>query len=280
MGGVPGGVPTEAAERVVVMAAGAGANYGRAQGGYAHVTTFSSEFVSDLPVSGRFYQNVLALAPGVQGSDGDGNPNINGAREREFNTVVGGIGVVDVDEIDDAPDARERLRNTAFRVLADLADDGKLSQAEGLPALAALLAAQRESGAVATDVTVHAIATWALVEASRHARGDAWVMQASIKAVDYLANLAYPEGWPPRPGRDAGAEPTRWAKLVLGMIQPDSVGKTPGPKGEPSVEYVQLRAALAAARSGAKPPDATGRSPFDRLLRALGRGHLKVVRVS
>ena len=82
MGGVPGGVPTEAAERVVVMAAGAGANYGRAQGGYAHVTTFSSEFVSDLPVSGRFYQNVLALAPGVQGSDGDGNPTSTGARTR------------------------------------------------------------------------------------------------------------------------------------------------------------------------------------------------------
>mgnify|MGYP003694541381 CR=1 FL=1 len=43
----------------------------------------------------------------------------------------------------------ERLLDVAFRLLADLADDGKLSAAEGRPALAALLAAQRGSGAIA-----------------------------------------------------------------------------------------------------------------------------------
>ena len=58
-------------------------------------TQFSSEFIADLPVSGRFYQNVLALAPGVQDADGDGNPNVNGARERDFKTSVGGISNVD-----------------------------------------------------------------------------------------------------------------------------------------------------------------------------------------
>ena len=39
-------------------------------------TRFSDDFISDLPVHGRFYQNVLTLAPGVQDSDGDGNPNV------------------------------------------------------------------------------------------------------------------------------------------------------------------------------------------------------------
>ena len=58
-------------------------------------TQFSSEFIADLPVAGRFYQNVLALAPGVQDADGDGNPNVNGARERDFKTSVGGISNVD-----------------------------------------------------------------------------------------------------------------------------------------------------------------------------------------
>jgi hypothetical protein len=58
-------------------------------------TKFSSDFIADLPVAGRFYQNVLALAPGVQDADGDGNPNVNGARERDFKTTVGGISNVD-----------------------------------------------------------------------------------------------------------------------------------------------------------------------------------------
>ena len=58
-------------------------------------TKFSSDFIADLPVAGRFYQNVLALAPGVHDDDKDGNPNVNGARERDFKTQVGGISNVD-----------------------------------------------------------------------------------------------------------------------------------------------------------------------------------------
>ena len=57
--------------------------------------SFSSEFIDGLPIAGRFYQNVLALAPGVQDPDGDGNPNVNGARERDFKTSVSGISNVD-----------------------------------------------------------------------------------------------------------------------------------------------------------------------------------------
>jgi hypothetical protein len=54
-------------------------------------TKFSRQFVSDLPVAGRFYQNVLTLAPGVQDTDGDGNPNVHGSRERDFSAMVGGV---------------------------------------------------------------------------------------------------------------------------------------------------------------------------------------------
>jgi carboxypeptidase family protein len=56
---------------------------------------FSDEFIEDLPVPGRFYQNVLTLAPGVQDSDGDGNPNVHGARDRDFKATVSGISNVD-----------------------------------------------------------------------------------------------------------------------------------------------------------------------------------------
>jgi outer membrane receptor protein involved in Fe transport len=56
---------------------------------------FSDEFIQDLPVPGRFYQNVLTLAPGVQDSDGDGNPNVHGSRDRDFKTEVSGVSNVD-----------------------------------------------------------------------------------------------------------------------------------------------------------------------------------------
>ncbi len=58
-------------------------------------TRFSDDFIADLPVPGRFYQNVLPLAPGVQDVDGDGNPNVHGSRERDFQMLVGGVSNVD-----------------------------------------------------------------------------------------------------------------------------------------------------------------------------------------
>jgi outer membrane receptor protein involved in Fe transport len=58
-------------------------------------TKFSDEFLKDLPIAGRAYQNVLALAPGVSDEDGDGNPNVNGSRETDFKAVVSGVSNVD-----------------------------------------------------------------------------------------------------------------------------------------------------------------------------------------
>ncbi len=58
-------------------------------------TKFSDGFIQDLPVPGRFYQNILTMAPGVQDADGDGNPNVHGSRNRDFKAVVSGISNVD-----------------------------------------------------------------------------------------------------------------------------------------------------------------------------------------
>ncbi len=58
-------------------------------------TSFSAEFLDDLPIIGNSYQDALTLAPGVQDTDGDGNPNVNGARERDFKATLDGISNVD-----------------------------------------------------------------------------------------------------------------------------------------------------------------------------------------
>src|SRR5881296_2570508 len=58
-------------------------------------TRFSSEFLEALPILGRDYQDVLALAPGVTDVDGDGNPNIHGARDTDVVTLVDGVSTVD-----------------------------------------------------------------------------------------------------------------------------------------------------------------------------------------
>ncbi|HET9480279.1 MAG TPA: VIT domain-containing protein [Candidatus Polarisedimenticolia bacterium] len=41
---------------------------------------FSTEFIEGLPIIGHNYQNILSLAPGLTDTDGDGNPNVYGAR--------------------------------------------------------------------------------------------------------------------------------------------------------------------------------------------------------
>ncbi len=58
-------------------------------------TKFSDDFIGDLPVAGRFYTNVLTLAPGVQDANNDGNPNVHGSRSRDFKAVVSGVANVD-----------------------------------------------------------------------------------------------------------------------------------------------------------------------------------------
>jgi hypothetical protein len=56
---------------------------------------FTSEFIDALPLLGRNYQDLLALAPGVSDIDGDGNPNIHGARDTDVITLVDGVSTTD-----------------------------------------------------------------------------------------------------------------------------------------------------------------------------------------
>jgi len=281
-------VNVDSIEEVEAVTVHAGAEFGRAQGGFANAVpasgagdrkSFGDEFVQDLPVQGRHYTNVLTLAPGLQDSDGDGNPNVHGARERDFATkTLGYIASASKREVTGPLPtmAAYHLLDAALRLLADLAEDGRLSPSEGRPALAALLAAQTPEGAVAHDVRVQAISTWALAEAAAALPEDPWVEAASGKAIAYLAGLAGKDGWPARPGGEMHAESTWWARLVTLWILKEKSPTIPVPAGEASVEYTRLRKALAAANSGdsiGKPP---GRQPFDRLLVAVGRGHLKL----
>src|SRR5207249_3003153 len=58
-------------------------------------TRFSAELIDSLPLLGRNYQDILALAPGVTDTDGDGNPNIHGARDTDMVTLVDGVSTSD-----------------------------------------------------------------------------------------------------------------------------------------------------------------------------------------
>jgi hypothetical protein len=291
-------------------------------------TKFSSDYIQDLPVAGRFYQNILVLAPGVQDPDGDGNPNVNGARDRDFKTQVSGISNVDpltgqflnllhsdsIEEITvvsagagaqygraqggfaqivqvaaesasasplstprqlkkdaSVADPNGYVLDAAFRVLADLADDGAISPAEGRPALAALLAAQRGDGAIAQDLGVHAIATWALAEAALELPDEPMVKEARANALGFLVAAA-------KNGGALDAESARWVRLVLGALDPAVASSVPAPAGQPSPLYERLRSALAGSRSGAAVTKPTGHGAFDRLVSTIRRKNLKVVR--
>ena len=58
-------------------------------------SSISSEFIDALPILGRDYQDILTLAPGVTDVDGDGNPNIHGARDTDVITLVDGVSSTD-----------------------------------------------------------------------------------------------------------------------------------------------------------------------------------------
>ncbi|RMF71701.1 MAG: hypothetical protein D6738_13365 [Acidobacteria bacterium] len=58
-------------------------------------TRVSSDLFADLPIYGREYQKVLDIAPGVQDTNDDGNPNVHGSRERDFRLTVDGVSNVD-----------------------------------------------------------------------------------------------------------------------------------------------------------------------------------------
>jgi hypothetical protein len=248
-------------------------------------TKFSDKFIRDLPVPGRFYQNVVTLAPGVQDSDG-GDPNVHGSHGLDFKAVVRGIGNVDPltgqsagsvnpNSIEEmaviTAGARNHLLEAALRVLADLAEDGRLSPAEGIPALAALLAAQSPSGAVARDLRLQAVATWALAEAAAALPDESWVREADARATDYLIHHADRVAT-----KEIHSETGQWLSLVLSMVRPEQFPEVAPAPGETSRSLRRLADALAAARTGAAGERRAGDHPFDRLVGSIPLGHLRV----
>ena len=294
------------AEEITVIAVGTGAEYGRAQGGFAQIVAekpapaankFSADFVQELPVAGRFYQNAKAPPP---------------ARDRDFKTQASGVSNVDPlsgrslelaypDSAEEGTGVKTQASNAdpliarflelaypdsaeeptalqsryhldaAFRILADLSDDGRISPAEGRPALAALLAAQQSDGRLDWEVGVQAVATWALAEAALALPEDSRVREAREKALGFL--VAATKGPP------LDTESARWARLVLGALDPASAASIPAPVGPASAPYERLRIAIAGSRSGAVVKGEPGHSAFDRLVSTIRRKNLKVVRV-
>jgi len=133
--------------------------------------------------------------------------------------------------------------DAALRVLADLAEDGKLSPSDGQPALEALLAWRMPSGALSEDPATHAIATWALSEAAVALPKDTRVAKARDAATARLAKLS------------AGED---WVRLV---------------------RTAPVASGAAGLLAKLRPAEAKGRhTPLDRLIASIGRGRLRVIR--
>ncbi|MGH9870684.1 MAG: TonB-dependent receptor [Candidatus Polarisedimenticolia bacterium] len=58
-------------------------------------TVFNSEFIEGLPIIGHNFQDMLVLAPGVTDTDGDGNPNVHGARDTGMQIRLDGANITD-----------------------------------------------------------------------------------------------------------------------------------------------------------------------------------------
>lgn len=230
-------------------------------------TRFSDDFADELPVSGRSYTNVLR----VRGAAAPPPPPSR-ARTRVRKRVAAEPAVFGASGAGDetAPIAAARLLESSLRVLADLAEDGVLSPAEGRPALAGLLAAQTRDGVVAEEPFVHAVATWALLESAAALAKDPWVTQASALARSHLERLAAEDG-------RLDEETSRWAALVLGRAGTSQVPEAVIPPDDASEMFRRVLAAIDAAHTGSVPEGCGGRSPFDRLVNAIPRGHLKIV---
>ena len=92
LGGVPGGVPQRVYKETIRVA---GKEEVVNTSSTKVSTTISSEFISGLPVLGRDYQDVLALAPGVTDSNSSAAGNVHGARDTNVVTLVDGADTSD-----------------------------------------------------------------------------------------------------------------------------------------------------------------------------------------
>jgi Ca-activated chloride channel homolog len=105
LGGVPAGVPGKGYMETVPVAAASVNVLGRdhmdilqlgARGPLVNTETATlstvvySDYIANLPIMGRDYQDVLTLAPGVTNTGNSGSPNVHGARDTNAVTLVDG----------------------------------------------------------------------------------------------------------------------------------------------------------------------------------------------
>jgi len=58
-------------------------------------TRLNDEYIEGLPLVGRNFQDLLTLAPGITDTDGDGNPNVHGARDTGLQYRLDGADITD-----------------------------------------------------------------------------------------------------------------------------------------------------------------------------------------
>ena len=58
-------------------------------------SSFNTEFIEGLPIIGHNFQDILTLTPGVTDTDGDGNPNVQGARATGLQIRLDGGNITD-----------------------------------------------------------------------------------------------------------------------------------------------------------------------------------------
>jgi hypothetical protein len=120
------------------------------------------------------------------------------------------------------------LRDAAWLLLADLAEDGDLSPAEGLPMAEVLLAAQQTNGSFTPDFMTHAIATWAVAEAAWALPREPRLAAAAERAAEYLHTWRIRGGWPQRPDGPVDGETTRVCTWVADWPIPHGVSPAQG----------------------------------------------------
>lgn len=178
----------------------------------------------------------------------------------------------------------------SLRVLADLAIDGRLNAAAGRPALASLLALQFPSGAFSADIRIHALGTWALIEAASsltELREKEWSAQAARRALAHLAKVRLDsKSWPLVALGESSAVATGYARLAqragynTGLWSAQQVPPRPEPTAGREADAQFLDQLLSALKKTAAGRGKAGGllDGAGSLLAAAGRGHLAAAR--
>ncbi len=168
--------------------------------------------------------------------------------------------------------ARAGVEEAALRILADLAEDGRLSRSEGLPALAGLMSSQLRGGWFGPSVRTQALALWALARATVADPRLPWVRQAALAAADSLRQMGLAGvGWPELAAGPMEPIATRMARLALDLAGNCDAG-LPDTTAAPDADSALLPEALFVLRGVG--PEGGWSAAAAALARRIGRAPL------